>query len=85
MSTNFPISLDFYVEVNIQGFYSGTLRISSQRIDLGEERIKKESFLRRTKLSKIVLTEFLHMNCCVKSKELTLMYSWRIQAVAVVI
>ena len=40
------MSLDFDVEVNLQGTYNGTLIISSQRIDLGEESTKVESFLK---------------------------------------
>ena len=57
MNTNYPISLDFDVKVNIQGTYSGTLIISSQRINLGEERTKVESLL-KNRIFRMILTKF---------------------------
>ena len=50
----YPISLDFCVVVNLQGSYSGTLRISSLEIELGEERIKERVFLKNRFLDRIL-------------------------------
>ena len=69
------------MEANLQRSYSETLRISSQGIDMGEERIKEETFSEEQNFQNC----FDRIMSYVKSKELTLIYSWRTKTVGAVI